>query len=341
MKKSLAFLIALAVLSVMGYVVGVYVLCALVRHYPAVGPFVFVDTHGGTAFTLRGAALQPMAFMGAIGFCLAFDAACSGLDQSSLKRLAEHSSNSSRVDLFYVILRIAGGFNILVFLFSFGTMIWIVNHIHHVLHIGILGHIHSYVIQFVIVYVINTFIGYWSHRMMHTRWMWEIHKVHHAAEEMNMVTNFRNHPIEQLIMSILNAFPVALLGAASPVIMAYTAVNMLYGSLVHSELRHKSKFWDFIWITPAAHRIHHSTRPEHFDSNFGVITFWDYVFGTYVVPSNEKLSYGVDDGETYNRSQRLLELFDNVRRWLRPFWTRHQTSTSMEAATSEPVSQAD
>jgi sterol desaturase/sphingolipid hydroxylase (fatty acid hydroxylase superfamily) len=139
---------------------------------------------------------------------------------------------------------------------------------------------------------------------------------------MNVVTPFRNHPIELLVMTLLNAFPVTVLGASPAVVIVYYAVNMVYQSLAHSEINLKGKLWDLIWITPAAHRIHHSNRVEHFDRNFGIVTLWDYIFGTYYVPSNEKLTYGVDDGETYNRPSYVLEVFDNVRRWLRPAWSR-------------------
>ena len=324
--KQLAFLIALSVLSLLGYVAGVYLLVVIVKHYPWVSPFVFMDTHGGALFSLRGAALQPAAFMGVTAACLAFDAACVGLSQSSLKRLLEATTSAStRVDLFYTVLRLIGGFNVLVFIFSFGTLIWLVNQIHRVLHIGILHHVHSYTIQFAVVCLINTFIGYWTHRLMHTRWMWELHKVHHSAEEMNIITNFRSHPIEQLTVTLSNAFPVALLGASPSVILVYGALNMIYGSLAHSEIRHKSRIWDILFITPAAHRIHHSDRPEHFDTNYGVLTLWDYLFGTYYLPSNEKLHYGVQDGETFNRSRYLFELFDNVRRWLSPIWTHRRS----------------
>ena len=99
-------------------------------------------------------------------------------------------------------------------------------------------------------------------------------------------------------------------------------MNAVYQALAHSEINLRSKVWDVIWITPAAHRIHHSNRTEHFDRNFGVLTLWDYVFGTYLLPSDEKLSYGVADGETFNRQQYFVELFDNVRRWISPAWRR-------------------
>jgi sterol desaturase/sphingolipid hydroxylase (fatty acid hydroxylase superfamily) len=317
-KKSVAFFLTLAVLSLSSYVTGVYTLSLLVEHFPRIASFVFVDTHGSSAFTLGSALLQPGGFLAVIAVCLALEAMLLGLDRSALKRLVDHDSPSSQVDLFYLVLRLAGGLNLLMFVFSFGTLFWVVNQIHHVLHINFLQNVHSIAAQFAIVYLVNTFVAYWGHRLMHTRWLWELHKVHHAAEEMNLVTPFRNHPIEFIVQTVLNAFPVALLGASPAVIMIYYGVNMVYQSLAHSEINLKGKFWDVIWITPAAHRIHHSNRPEHFDANFGIVTLWDFIFGTYFVPTNEKLTYGVHDGATYNRPSHLYEVFDNVRRWLRP-----------------------
>jgi len=341
MKKSLAFLLTLTLLSVSSYVTGVYALGLIVRHVPALAPFVFVDTHGGSTFTLSSALLQPIGFLAVVAVCLALEAICLGLDQSALKRLIDGGSASTRVDLFYTVLRLAGGLNVLIFVFSFGTLFWLVNQIHRVLHIDFLQHVHSIILQFGIVFLVNTFIAYWGHRLMHSHWLWEIHKVHHAAEEMNIVTPFRNHPIELVVTTLLNAFPVAVLGASPAVIVCYYAVNMAYQSLVHSEINTRGKLWEIIWITPAAHRIHHSNRPDHFDRNFGILTLWDYLFGTYFVPTNEKLTYGVDDGETYNRSSYVLELFDNVRRWLRPAWTRSPIPTKPQPSTPalEPLSQ--
>lgn len=335
MKKSLAFLLTLLILSLSSYVTGVYALGVIVRHFPELSPLVFVDTHGSSKFSFGSAALQPGGFLAVIAVCLVFEAMCLGLDQSALKRLLDGRSASTRVDLFYTVLRLAGGLNLLIFIFSFGTLFWLVNQIHRVLNIGFLQHIHSIVLQFGVVYLVNTFVAYWGHRLMHTRFLWEIHKVHHAAEEMNIVTPFRNHPIELVVMTILNAFPVAVLGASPFVIISYYTVNMIYQSLAHSEINVKGKLWNLIWITPDAHRIHHSNRAEHWDRNFGIVTLWDYLFGTYFVPSNEKLTYGVDGGENYNRSSYVLELFDNVRRWLRPALARSRVPADSQLSMPE------
>jgi sterol desaturase/sphingolipid hydroxylase (fatty acid hydroxylase superfamily) len=338
MKKAL-FLTAVATLSILGYAVGVYALCEIVKHFPAVGPFVFIDSHGGSEFGLKSTLLQPMAFMAAMAICLAFDLFLLGMDQSSLKRLLDCASASSKVDRFYVILRLVGGINVLVFVFSFGTLFWVINQVHRFCHgIAVLGYVHSWVLQFLIVVLINTLIGYWAHRLMHTKWMWEIHKVHHAAEEMNLVTTFRNHPVEQMMMSILYAAPVALLGAPKAVIFVYTPLNLIYGAMAHSEIVLKSKLWDLFLITPAAHRIHHSDRREHFDRNFGILTIWDWMFGTYYPPTPETLKYGVDDGHVLNRPQHVREVFDNVRRWLRPLGDRFRAKKPLgEGTAGSPI----
>jgi sterol desaturase/sphingolipid hydroxylase (fatty acid hydroxylase superfamily) len=337
MKKTLTILILIWVLAILSYVAGVYALTLIVRYVPALGPIVFVDSHGNSAFTLKSALLVPGGFMAVMLFCLAFDALCLGMDNSAIKRLVDGNSSSARVDRFYIILRLAGGLNVLIFVFSFGTLFWVVNHIHRHLNIAVLSHIHNWALQFLVVYLVNTLVAYWGHRLMHTPWFWEVHKVHHAAEEMNVVTPFRNHPVELVITTVMNAFPVALLGASPSVIITYYAANMIYQSLAHSEIRHKGKLWDIIWITPAAHRIHHSNRAEHFDKNFGIITLWDWLFATYQVPRDEKLTYGVDDGELFNRPSHLREIFDNARRWLMPALKRPAKPAANTAHPAPPA----
>ncbi|MGC4033425.1 MAG: sterol desaturase family protein [Tepidisphaeraceae bacterium] len=330
MTKRALLIAGIWLMSIVSYGAGVFALCELVKHFPALGPFVFVSTHGDQSFSLKGAIIQPGAFLAVILFSLAVEAFCLGFEDSAIKRLLDGKSDSSKVDVFYVTLKLLGGINVLAFTFSFGTLFWVVNRIHAFIEIDVLKYIDSNIIQFGIVYLINTFVAYWHHRIMHTKWMWELHKVHHAAEEMNVVTPLRNHPIDHIIGSLMNAVPVALLGAKPGVVMFYYAINMVYQSLVHSEIVLKGRWWDKIWITPAAHRVHHSNRVEHFDRNFGIVTFWDKLFGTYMTPTDEKLEYGVPGGELFNRPQKVREIFANVGRWL---------STGSEPPASLPMPQ--
>ncbi|NNE09772.1 MAG: sterol desaturase family protein, partial [Gemmatimonadetes bacterium] len=55
----------------------------------------------------------------------------------------------------------------------------------------------------------------------------------------------------------------------------------------------------YVFVTPQSHRIHHSTREEHLDKNFGVIfSFWDRLFRTQV-----------EDADTYPKTGILDETF--------------------------------
>jgi sterol desaturase/sphingolipid hydroxylase (fatty acid hydroxylase superfamily) len=47
--------------------------------------------------------------------------------------------------------------------------------------------------------------------------------------------------------------------------------------------------WSKVLMSPAAHQIHHSTNPKHFDRNFGgAFAFWDWLFGTLYVPVRDR-----------------------------------------------------
>ena len=60
-------------------------------------------------------------------------------------------------------------------------------------------------------------IGYWvDHYLKHRiPFLWEFHKVHHTAEVLTPVTNFRNHPIDNIIFGYMLAM---FIGAASGIL---------------------------------------------------------------------------------------------------------------------------
>ncbi|MGD9658521.1 MAG: sterol desaturase family protein [Methylocystis sp.] len=158
-------------------------------------------------------------------------------------------------------------------------------------------------------------IGYWvDHYLKHRiAFLWEFHKVHHTAEILTPVTNFRNHPIDNIFFGYMLAI---FIGSASGA-LAWTfgratesftvdGKNILFlfflwtiGHLQHSQ------FWipfrgllGHIVLSPAHHQIHHSTDPKHFNRNFGsVLAVWDWMFGSLEMPStnNPRLRYGVEE----------------------------------------------
>jgi hypothetical protein len=50
---------------------------------------------------------------------------------------------------------------------------------------------------------------------------------------------------------------------------------------------------EWLIVTPSHHRVHHGKNAQYIDKNFsGLISIWDYIFGTYEA-ENEPVKYGV------------------------------------------------
>jgi len=156
--------------------------------------------------------------------------------------------------------------------------------------------------------------GYWfSHWLMHRiDWLWEFHKVHHSAEVMTPLTEWRQHPVELFMFPALMGAAVAMIHA--PVIylfgresqtLALGGVNVIlivfWYTVLH--LRHShipftlEGFWGRILQTPAHHQVHHSTDPRHFNRNLGYcLSLWDWLFGTLYVPrKDERFEFGLGE----------------------------------------------
>ena len=160
------------------------------------------------------------------------------------------------------------------------------------------------------------FDHYLSHRL---GWLWEFHKVHHTAEVLSPLTNFRVHPIDSIVFANI----VALVMGTAHGVMRYLEVGGPVGSRVHDSvillafvwtlghLQH-SHFWISITgplgrviLSPAHHQIHHSDNPKHFNKNFGsALSVFDWLFGTLHLPERKKedLQFGVGEGAAHHHS---------------------------------------
>jgi sterol desaturase/sphingolipid hydroxylase (fatty acid hydroxylase superfamily) len=159
--------------------------------------------------------------------------------------------------------------------------------------------------------------GYWfSHLLMHKiPALWEFHKVHHSAEVLTPLTEWRQHPLELALFPALVGLAVVFVqgpivwyfGAPSQVINPVSAnlISMAFWYTIlhlrHSELPfYATGLLGRIIQAPAHHQVHHSTNPKHFDKNLGYcLSIWDWAFGTLYVPNKgEKFSYGLGHKDT-------------------------------------------
>jgi sterol desaturase/sphingolipid hydroxylase (fatty acid hydroxylase superfamily) len=156
--------------------------------------------------------------------------------------------------------------------------------------------------------------GYWvDHYLSHNvPFLWEFHKVHHTAEVLSPLTNFRVHPVDTIVFNNVLALVMGgaggltsyLLGqSVQPIIIADANVIVLAFFFLIGHLQHThfwipfTGFWGRVILSPAHHQIHHSTDPAHFNKNLGsFLAVWDLMFGTLHVPTaaRQTLKFGVE-----------------------------------------------
>lgn len=141
------------------------------------------------------------------------------------------------------------------------------------------------------------FIHYWQHRLMHRIGpLWEIHKFHHSAEEMNVITVYREHPLDKALLAFTSVIPIFLMGRPVGDFIIFFAFYNAIGFLKHSRLPWTlGWFGKYIIQSPRDHWIHHSKNREHHDKNFANnFAIWDHIFGTYYNGKNQNAELGLN-----------------------------------------------
>jgi sterol desaturase/sphingolipid hydroxylase (fatty acid hydroxylase superfamily) len=145
--------------------------------------------------------------------------------------------------------------------------------------------------------LIVTFTAYWAHRGMHRLpGLWNIHKIHHSAQNLNWTSIYHKHVLELLLAEPLHVFAILALG--TDLVAPFGLIFMAIDVLGHSNVRLDLGRLAYVISTPQAHRIHHSIDERHYDTNFGTtIMLWDHLFGTFHYdPADLPSGYGVDEG---------------------------------------------
>jgi sterol desaturase/sphingolipid hydroxylase (fatty acid hydroxylase superfamily) len=158
----------------------------------------------------------------------------------------------------------------------------------------------------VIAFVLDDFVYYWSHRFAHTvRWFWADHIVHHSSQHYNLTTALRQPWLSPFTLKFLWLGSALIFIGFHPALIAFVgALNLIYQFWIHTEAIKKCPAWfEAVMNTPSHHRVHHATNPVYLDRNYaGVFIIWDKMFGTFQPELDaEKCRYGiVKNLGTYN-----------------------------------------
>jgi len=260
--------------------------------------------------------LQPIIMLGVAAISMIIEIFGIGYKHSTLKRLITVQSNSLLNDLFYFLMRVSGLIPLIVLAISLGNFYVIKEYLSNILAFNLLFSIPVY-LHIIPIVLFHSFAFYFYHRLMHTKMFWEIHKVHHSAEDFNILLPYRNHPIDFLFAKIIIPSFTVMLGANTTVVLIYLLLNSVYQSMVHSEFAWNKSWINEILITPEAHKIHHATEAKYFDKNFGILTIWDRLFGTYCPPTEKIEKIGVNERDDFNTGHPVGEMVNVFLRWLK------------------------
>lgn len=158
-------------------------------------------------------------------------------------------------------------------------------------------------------FLLVDFVYYWLHRSSHRiRWLWATHGVHHSSTRFNLSAAYRLGWTDLLSGAWLFALALVWLGLPPVVVIGALGLNLLFQFLLHTELVGRLGWLEWLFNTPAHHRVHHALNASVRDRNFGgVLIVWDRLFGTFAeAPADEALCYGLVGREPSHHPLRIV-----------------------------------
>lgn len=164
----------------------------------------------------------------------------------------------------------------------------------------------------VLGFVLYDFCYYWLHRLSHeVNFLWAAHVVHHSSEEYNLTTALRQ--TSGGILGWVFYLPMAVIGIPPEIFISVGAMNLIYQFWVHTRHIPKLGWYEWVFVTPSNHRVHHAQNQVYIDRNYGgVFILWDRMFGTF----QEEL----DDEAPIYGIRKALKSWDPIWANLHVYW---------------------
>jgi sterol desaturase/sphingolipid hydroxylase (fatty acid hydroxylase superfamily) len=145
------------------------------------------------------------------------------------------------------------------------------------LHFGSWSHP---IIEGFVYWFLGTFIFYWWHRLRHANGFWQIfHQLHHSPKRIELLTSFYKHPIEIIADSVIVSFFIYFVFGGTALAGAWTSFFGATGEYFYHSNISTPKWVGYFIQRPEHHSIHHQLDVHKY--NFGDITWWDRMFGTF------------------------------------------------------------
>lgn len=146
------------------------------------------------------------------------------------------------------------------------------------------------------VFIGQEFCYYWYHRASHRmRFFWATHAVHHSPNQLTLSSAYRLGWTGKIAGPVMFFAPLVWLGVRPEIVVAILSFNLLYQFWLHNTWIPKLGWFEYVFNTPSAHRVHHASNVDYLDANYGgVLVVFDRLFGTYVAErADEPCRYGL------------------------------------------------
>ena len=155
----------------------------------------------------------------------------------------------------------------------------------------------------VLLYQLGVYV--W-HRSMHkSDVLWKVfHQMHHSVERVDTYSAFIFSPMDMIGFTALGSFMLVLVAGFSPqAATVIILVNTFFSMFQHSNIR--TPAWlGYIVQRPEAHVLHHARGIHAY--NYGDISIYDMLFGTWKNPRNFDYENGFYMGASSRISDMLL-----------------------------------
>ena len=130
-------------------------------------------------------------------------------------------------------------------------------------------------------FLLYDFAYYWKHRLGHeVALFWGSHVAHHQSEDFNLSTALRQTSID--FYGFLFYLPFFFLGFPAEILFTVVSLNLIYQFWVHTEHVPKLGPFEWVFVSPSNHRVHHGRNKVYVDKNYGgVFILWDRIFGSF------------------------------------------------------------
>ena len=139
------------------------------------------------------------------------------------------------------------------------------------------------VLSLPVMVVLHDFYFYWTHRLMHTRWLFRhVHGVHHRSRNPSPWAALAFHPVEALINGMVVPFALLLIPVNQYVVIAFAVHQIVRSTHGHASVESLPRGFARHWLggrftTTTHHHLHHETARGNYALWF---TWWDRWCGT-------------------------------------------------------------